>query len=210
MRFKARYFFLILFCVVLLHCATYNWMTHLFPHELAWINHYNVDDTAYFISPKGDVDTMVIIETCIYNSLNPFVNPGYKFELSDTYEAGGFVEFYVRHGADSLYGDFIVDKIFIFNLLVHSGFADRIDLDINLQNIQEETVTAGGITYPDALVFDDKCTHLRSNPEYEIKSYTWSKSVGLVQYVFGDGTVYNRAPDEKTKNSFKQKKKNRH
>ena len=46
----------------------YDYITHLYPRERAWINHYNVGDTAYFISPKGDVDTMpvdMLITMCV-------------------------------------------------------------------------------------------------------------------------------------------------
>lgn len=199
MKYRVRAWVYVVLFIALQRCCMYDYITHLCPRERAWINHYNVGDTAYFISPKGDVDTMVIIKTGIYNSLNPFVDPWYKYQLDGTYDACGHVDYYVRHRKDSLYGYFLISKEFLNKLMLYPRFADRSGSDINLQNIQEETVTAGGITYPDALVFDDNFTELRDNPKYEIKSYTWSKSVGLVQYVFGDGTAYNRVPDERTK-----------
>lgn len=144
--------------------------------DLEWLNCYKINDSEIFVSDAG-VDTLCITNIQIFNSTNPInTNPN----AHSDYIAGGYIDYIILHNGNVISGWFNIQKItqdspLEINTSLDQRFAFHIKPD-SILRLSEENSSL------------DKYNN-QNNP---IICFEWSKSKGLLSYIFKDGTTYKK------------------
>lgn len=167
----------------------YHKITHLDKTDMQWVNNRNIWDSAVFVSDNGDMDTLLINCFELQNSMCPFkFNPNVQ-ELI----AFADIQYIVRHDNNNITGIFRISKAHIFQPPLIDIYLDgrgTSDLKCTLKSVKLYKGTLN-----DCIVLDDQNSHVSKNEmfKYDITSFVWSKSLGLVQFSFKDGATYTLA-----------------
>lgn len=194
MNYSQKYF-LFFQMLIWMFCSCvpvpYNKITHLSEEELEWISNRYVGETMYFQSQYGINDTVKVWDIHIHNSTNR-INWMY-FQLGGTeYIASADVQL-VFNRFSGVMGDFFVIKktqqepIFISSQLLMRWTHEYIPLKII--NMAIGDIKMEDIVFVDEHLLQPIHEYCPPNP---IVSFAWSKTYGLVQYTFEDGTVFTR------------------
>ncbi len=190
MKKRAIIICIVLFVIIPNFFMPLTKMTHLSDEEIGGMDTlYEENDTVLFISESGDMDTMRIFEKYVINSLWPFTGIEW-FEGFDERIAS------IIYGAD----------------IQHSGKVDRCSwsiakydnrrlpkFDTYVNNLSSEfainrpydSVLVNNLYIPEGWSFDTLNTETNVHfVNFNIESFVWSKSLGLVTYKYVDGERY--------------------
>lgn len=82
-------------------------ITHMDKNDLEWAKNRYVDEMFIFKSQDGVLDTAIVTNVEIYNSINP-INTNYN--ASDEYIACAYVDYKLVNRNDSIEGWFCIEK----------------------------------------------------------------------------------------------------
>lgn len=176
--------------VFILFCWTccYHKITHLSQDELSYIA-YNKLDTLFFQSKHNIADTVIISKIVVNNSFNPF-NP-FGVETTYDYEANASITMTVIHQGMRFDGLFLIKK-------VSQGSDAVISAHLGNRFSNEFVPKFSTFLFNDSIIdcvcFNNNNSTISPNIHYmksSITSFVWSKSMGLLQYSFDNGDVYN-------------------
>ena len=175
--------------VFVLFIFIYHKITHMDKNDLEWTKNRYVDEMFIFKSQDGVLDTAIVTNVEIYNSINP-INTNYN--ASDEYIACASVDYKLVNRKDSIEGWFYImkkDNKKPVNISVHLGSRYAFYLEQKLTCMKVE-----GTDIDDVMLFDDSNSELKENAilDDSFKSFAWSRKYGLVQYTFIDGTIFTR------------------
>ena len=169
--------------VVLPYSCVYHQITHLNDEELEWVTNRYEGEILYFKAQNGLSDTVTIKEIMIQNSLDP-INWGYFNTGSEDYIAFAYVRYSVSYN-ENKGGILQIEKRskdgpICFSSVLIEGWVYDIPLDTTSLQID-------GININDIMFFENE-----KSDSNVVKSYSWSKKYGLVQYSLQDGTIFSR------------------
>lgn len=176
--------FIISACLMLISCI-YTEITHLSESDLAWMSVYNVNDSVLLASQE-EVDTLIILNKTIYNSLNPFrENEGFS-----KYKANANYDYELRHKNRIIEGWFNISKEekaspIHLNVQLHERFGFNLNMNLSKRKI-------GRVILDDCIVIDDNNSELSKYHSRDtiLEYFVWSKSKGLVEFKFRYEDVY--------------------
>ena len=178
----------ILSIIGFLYSCVYHRITHMTDEELEWATNRHEGEFMYFRSQDGVIDTVIIWEININNSLN-LINWGYFNTGNKEYIATADVRYIIKHHNEG--GIFHIEKkhngkpIYFSSVLV-KGWQYDVPLKITNQRID-------GIMYNDVMFFYNRdLESIDKDDPNSIISYSWSKKYGLVQYTFQNGIRFTR------------------
>ena len=158
------------------------------PDEKIWVSSYK-KGSIYLYNSGNDYDTLFVTFVDIGNSRFPFY-------ISESgvrdYNAGGIIHYHIVHNGLHIGGSLIAvkesDFVFSIRLDLDNRFSDKMNND----SIKLCEYKSNGSTYDDCLIIDTINSNVYSYfiNQNIIKSFTWSKSKGLVNYTLEDGSVY--------------------
>ena len=170
------------------YTCIYHKITHLDSTELEWVNNQYVGEEKSFTSGNGIIDTAIITEVKVENSYSPFnSNPN----VSSEYIAMAYVDYKIMHNGDSIDGSFSIEKHDNSEpICFHANLGDLYAFNVKQR---PSKLWINNVPYDDCLIFDER--NSRVSPSYSndnpIISLIWSKSKGLIQYKFKDGTLFS-------------------
>lgn len=186
MKRLLKWVFSILLLLFFVHSCVFHYMTHMNDEELAWVTNRHEGEIMYFKSQAGIHESVTIKEITIHNSLNP-INWGYFNTSNKDYIATADVRYILSSNAilsSHAGGVLHIEKMSKDRPISFSSVFDGWIYDIPLNTTSLEI---DGITINDIVFFENE-----KSDSNVIKSYSWSKKYGLVQYTFQDGTVFSR------------------
>ena len=176
----------ILIIGILHYSCVYHQITHMDDEELEWVTNRHEGEIMYFKSQNGIFDTVTINEITIHNSLSP-INWGYFNTNSKVYIATAEVRYSFsnsnRGGVLSIVKG-VKNRPICFSSVLKGGWL--YDIPLNTTSLQIDDIIINDIMYFENGKSDSSV----------IKSYSWSKRYGLVQYAFQDGTIFSRVAKE--------------
>ena len=191
MKKRAIIICIVLFIIIPNFFMPFTSMTHLSDEEIGGMDTlYEENDTVLFISESGDMDTMLIPEKYVHNSLWPFTGIQW-FEGSDEYVAAiGYLNVLFRHNGKvdrfswtiAQYDNRRVPRyrIICYNLRAFFVF-----------NRPYDSIIVNNLYIPEGWSFDTLNTDkINYYVNFNIESFVWSKSLGLVTYKYVDGERY--------------------
>ena len=172
---------LILLLLFFFHSCVYHYITHMNDEELAWVTNRHEGEIMYFKSQTGILDNITIKEVTIHNSLNP-INWGYFNTSNKDYIASADVRYILgsNRGGILHIEKRSKDRPIYFSSVLIEGWV--YDIPLNTTSLQINDMIMNDIMF-----FENE-----KSDSSVIKSYSWSKKYGLVQYSFQDGTVFSR------------------
>lgn len=180
----------LLFVLCFVNTCIYHSITHMNNDELEWITNRHEGEKMYFKSQYGDIDTLTILEVCFYNNLNP-INWGYYNTCSREYTAHAQVRYGFKNRKDGGIMEIWKlsnDKAICFSsVLLDSNWLNEVQLKTTCLKIN-------GAIINDIMLFGTATTNKWT--KNSLVSYAWSKTYGLVQYTFHDGTTFTRVDTE--------------
>lgn len=177
-------------CSILLSCViscVYLKHTHMNNDDLRWLKSYNKGDTVLFHSNEDNIDTLIITNINIHNSLWPFV----ENEASTEYIANGSYEYQLHHKGNTFDGILLLIKKEYENEPVILSFSFG---GLYSDRIQFETtaLSENGEIIDDCIIINKENSH---EGKYQkligIKDFIWSRSQGLLEFSTKD-MVYKR------------------
>lgn len=170
-----------------LYACVYHRITHMDEEDLKWVTNRYVGETMYFKSQNGIIDSVMINEICIHNSLDP-INWGYLNTNQKEYIATADVRYSLNcndGGVLHIEKKSIDEPIFFSSILINGWLYD-VPMMLTTRRIDD-------INMNDIMFFDNRKSETiiqcGTNP---IINYSWSKKYGLVEYTFKDGTTFTR------------------
>lgn len=176
------------------YACVFHKITYLSNTELMWVTNRSDYEKMYFKSQWGEIDTILIGDINVRNSLFPinfeyfntgrtklFGTAGLYFSFKNKkYKKAGVCSFFVSKNFNSAPPSL---SICIFDRYAHKSplNATSIQIDSNI--------------YKDIIFFSDsdfEDSRFRKDTTWHISSCAWSKQYGLVQYTFQDGTSFSR------------------
>ena len=174
-------------------------MTYMNKQELDWVSQYEVGQRMYYISNKKDIDTLEITEKHIYNFCWPIsLHVGYNNQFT----ASCGLHFIIKNKKKALKGALGVikdEQKEPVNLYFYLG--DRFALgeltgpehSFGLPLLKDMcTIRINGYTFNDCIVIDDRNSEYGDDKSTGISKFIWSKSKGLLLYVFKNGDFFIR------------------
>ena len=185
-----RKIFITMITISLLSSCVYTKMTHLNEDDLEWMSSYEKGDFAIFES-KNNMDTVIITDKDIHNSLDPFM----QNEGSNEYIAGGNFELQLRHQGKIHTGYFSISKEKRKGpVRIKGQLCERYGLGYNNQALplKYSKVIIAGRILKDCMVIDKSNSDIGGDVKDSIgvKNFVWSKSKGLVKYELNNGDIY--------------------
>ena len=173
--------------LLFLNTCIYHKITHLDSTELEWVNNRYVGEKKSFTSGNGIIDTAIITEVVVENSYSPFnSNPN----VSSEYQAIACVYCKIIHNGDSIDGSLFIEKQDNSEpVYFHANLGDLYAFDVKQS---PSKFWVNNVPYDDCLIFDERNSSVSQSFKNDnpIISLVWSKSKGLLQYKFKDGTLF--------------------
>ena len=190
-----RRIFISLLCALSLTSCFYKAMYHISEKDKKWIEPYCQDDTILFRS-GDDMDTMTIVEKDVADRIIPLV----ESEASDTFSGNASLFFTLKHrGCVSDPSFLIVIKENSNTLSLSIRINKRQFKVAETRHVKYSAKQIGRTLFKDVISVDSTNSKLFSYDESTPKSFLWSKSKGLIQYVYPNGdtyTFYKRIPHD--------------
>ena len=178
--------FISLVCALSLTSCFYEAMYHISEKDKKWIEPYCQDDTILFRS-GDDMDTMTIVEKDVADRIIPLV----ESEASDTFSGNASLFFTLKHrGSVSAPSFLIVIKKYSNTLSLSIRINKRQFKVAETRHVKYSAKQIGRTLFKDVISVDSTNSKLFSYDEYTPRSFSWSKSKGLLQYVYPNGETY--------------------
>ena len=177
---------ILLFSALSFTACLYEAMYHISEKDKKWIEPYCQDDTILFRS-GDDTDTMTISKKYVADSIIPLV----ESEASSIFYGTASLHFTLKHRGC------VSDPSFLIAIKENSN---TLSLSIRINKRQFEVADTRHVKYSakqmgrsffkDVIYVDSTNSELFSYDEYTPRSFSWSKSKGLFQYVYPNGETY--------------------
>lgn len=172
------YKLLIPFVILCCLSCVYSKITHLNDDDLLWLQVYEEGDTILFQSSENLIDTLIITNKTIHNSVSPFRTS----EASSQYIANGSIDYKLIHQNDVFEG---------ILMLIEKDNEDRpVSISFSFCGLYSDTFKAdirslivNGETLDDCIIINKTRAHQGENQKIlGIKEIVWSKSRGIIRY----------------------------
>lgn len=179
MKMKHRLNFITIIIIIIgtFTDCMYENITHMNLDEKKWLSSYKEGDIFLYKSDK-DIDTLYITFVEVENSKFPF---HISESGTSNYKAGGIINYYILHSGLRIGGSLIAVK--------ENDSIFSLKLDIDRRLYEEKSIER---IYNDCIIVNSKNSRLSSQVNQSIiKSFTWNKSKGLLNYILEDGSIYH-------------------
>ena len=187
--------FISLLCALSLTSCFYKAMYHISEKDKKWIEPYCQDDTILFRS-GDDMDTMTIVEKYVADRIIPLM----RGEYDETYNGTTSLHFTVKHKSCVSAPGFLITIKYDKNTLSLSIRINKRQFKLyDTRHVKYSAKQIGRTLFKDVISVDSTNSKLFSYDESTPKSFLWSKSKGLIQYVYPNGdtyTFYKRIPHD--------------
>ena len=187
--------FISLVCALSLTSCFYKAMYHISEKDKKWIEPYCQDDTILFRS-GDDMDTMTIVEKYVADRIIPLM----RGEYDETYNGTTSLHFTVKHKSCVSDPGFLITIKYDKNTLSLSIRINKRQFKLyDTRHVKYSAKQIGRTLFKDVISVDSTNSKLFSYDESTPKSFLWSKSKGLIQYVYPNGdtyTFYKRIPHD--------------
>ena len=181
-----RKIFISLLCALSLTSCFYKAMYHISEKDKKWIEPYCQDDTILFRS-GDDMDTMVIVEKDVADRIIPLV----ESEASSIFYGTASIDFTLKHKGRVIYPGWLIVVKESDNILSLSTRIDNRQFKVtDTRHIKYSAKQIGRTVFKDIIHVDSTNSELYSYEESTPRSFSWSKSKGLLQYVYPNGETY--------------------
>ena len=178
--------FISLVCALSLTSCFYEAMYHISEKDKKWIEPYCQDDTILFRS-GDDMDTMVIVEKDVADRIIPLV----ESEASSIFYGTASIDFTLKHKGRVIYPGWLIVVKESDNILSLSTRIDNRQFKVtDTRHIKYSAKQIGRTVFKDIIHVDSTNSELYSYEESTPRSFSWSKSKGLLQYVYPNGETY--------------------
>ena len=178
--------FISLFCALSLTSCFYKAMYHISEKDKKWIEPYCQDDTILFRS-GDDMDTMTIVEKGVADRIIPLV----ESEASSIFYGTASIDFTLKHKGRVIYPGWLIVVKESDNVLSLSTRIDNRQFKVtDTRHVKYSAKQIGRTVFKDIIHVDSTNSELFSYDESTPKSFIWSKSKGLIQYVNPNGDTY--------------------
>ena len=178
--------FISLVCALSLTSCFYEAMYHISEKDKKWIEPYCQDDTILFRS-GDDMDTMVIVEKDVADRIIPLV----ESEASSIFYGTASIDFTLKHKGRVIYPGWLIVVKESDNVLSLSTRIDNRQFKVtDTRHIKYSAKQIGRTVFKDIIHVDSTNSELYSYEESTPRSFSWSKSKGLLQYVYPNGETY--------------------
>ena len=168
--------------------------------DLEWMEPYKQRDTMVFVSEDcNSMDTMIVDVKRLNNDHHAMFVPN---EGTSVYNANGYFECTMFHDTEHFECGLLITKEKEDEMLVHLEFKERVLMFVTKKDIKKTNMMLNGVEYDDAVIVDDSNSEFTHNARHYFKYFIWSKSKGLIQYQYMDGTTYTfykKLPYKKSK-----------
>ena len=177
---------ILLFSALSFTACLYEAMYHISEKDKKWIESYCQDDTILFRS-GDDTDTMTISKKYVADSIIPLA----ESEASDTFSGNASLFFTLKHrGSVSAPSFLIVIKKYSNTLSLSIRINKRQFKVADTRHVKYSAKQIGRTLFKDIIHVDSTNSELYSYEESTPRSFSWSKSKGLLQYVYPNGETY--------------------
>ena len=178
--------FISLVCALSLTSCFYEAMYHISEKDKKWIEPYCQDDTILFRS-GDDMDTMTIVEKGVADRIIPLV----ESEASSIFYGTASIDFTLKHKGRVIYPGWLIVVKESDNVLSLSTRIDNRQFKVtDTRHIKYSAKQIGRTVFKDIIHVDSTNSELYSYEESTPRSFSWSKSKGLLQYVYPNGETY--------------------
>ena len=178
--------FISLVCALSLTSCFYEAMYHISEKDKKWIEPYCQDDTILFRS-GDDMDTMTIVEKGVADRIIPLV----ESEASSIFYGTASIDFTLKHKGRVIYPGWLIVVKESDNILSLSTRIDNRQFKVtDTRHVKYSAKQIGRTVFKDIIHVDSTNSELFSYDEYTPRSFSWSKSKGLLQYVYPNGDTY--------------------
>ena len=178
--------FISLVCALSLTSCFYEAMYHISEKDKKWIEPYCQDDTILFRS-GDDMDTMTIVEKGVADRIIPLV----ESEASSIFYGTASIDFTLKHKGRVIYPGWLIVVKESDNILSLSTRIDNRQFKVtDTRHIKYSAKQIGRTVFKDIIHVDSTNSELYSYEESTPRSFSWSKSKGLLQYVYPNGETY--------------------
>ena len=178
--------FISLVCALSLTSCFYEAMYHISEKDKKWIEPYCQDDTILFRS-GDDMDTMTIVEKGVADRIIPLV----ESEASSIFYGTASIDFTLKHKGRVIYPGWLIVVKESDNVLSLSTRIDNRQFKVtDTRHVKYSAKQIGRTVFKDIIHVDSTNSELFSYDEYTPRSFSWSKSKGLLQYVYPNGETY--------------------
>lgn len=177
-------------------------MTHLNENEREWIACYGMGDTLLFKSNLGNIDTLIITFSALYDKSSPIYIGD---EYHAVYEAHGAYYFTIHQNFKTngpLNGMVSIQKCYFQDLdnerlCILSNFGRRFSLELNVDSTTLMDTIFDNVNFElyDNIKFNNSNSKIYENQEIynlHIDEYIINKHYGLIYYRYDDGEEFVR------------------
>ena len=187
--------FISLVCALSLTSCFYKAMYHISEKDKKWIEPYCQDDTILFRF-GDDMDTMTIVGKGVADRIIPLV----ESEASSIFYGTASLHFTLKHRGCVSDPSFLIAIKENSNTLSLSIRINKRQFKVaETRHVKYSAKQIGRTLFKDVISVDSTNSKLFSYDESTPKSFLWSKSKGLIQYVYPNGdtyTFYKRIPHD--------------
>ena len=178
--------FISLVCALSLTSCFYEAMYHISEKDKKWIEPYCQDDTILFRF-GDDMDTMTIVGKGVADRIIPLV----ESEASSIFYGTASIDFTLKHKGRVIYPGWLIVVKESDNILSLSTRIDNRQFKVtDTRHIKYSAKQIGRTVFKDIIHVDSTNSELYSYEESTPRSFSWSKSKGLLQYVYPNGETY--------------------
>ena len=178
--------FISLVCALSLTSCFYEAMYHISEKDKKWIEPYCQDDTILFRF-GDDMDTMTIVGKGVADRIIPLV----ESEASSIFYGTASIDFTLKHKGRVIYPGWLIVVKESDNVLSLSTRIDNRQFKVtDTRHIKYSAKQIGRTVFKDIIHVDSTNSELYSYEESTPRSFSWSKSKGLLQYVYPNGETY--------------------
>ena len=187
--------FISLVCALSLTSCFYEAMYHISEKDKKWIEPYCQDVTILFRF-GDDMDTMIITKKYVADRILPIMQK----EYDETYNGTASLHFTLKHKGCISNPGFLITIKYDKNTLSLSIRINKRQFKLyDTRHVKYSAKQIGRTLFKDVISVDSTNSKLFSYDESTPKSFLWSKSKGLIQYVYPNGdtyTFYKRIPHD--------------
>ena len=178
--------FISLLCALSLTSCFYKAMYHISEKDKKWIEPYCQDDTILFRF-GDDMDTMTIVGKGVADRIIPLV----ESEASSIFYGTASLHFTLKHRGCVSDPSFLIAIKENSNTLSFRIRINKRQFEVSdTRHVKYSAKQMGRTFFKDIIHVDSTNSELFSYDEYTPRSFSWSKSKGLIQYVYPNGDTY--------------------